>query len=402
MQTIYCKKCKKFSIYPPYLEIDHKDKSSSIPREDEINSSSKHFKCKECESTSENDLSIIDEEIAQIIVLLNTKGYETEFSCAGHLEDNGKFYSVPYITFKSLHTAPRTAPGSWRYDNISKTDINNEYDVLALTDINSRSIYTIRKYKITKELRDSYLDTLRKWALDLPQLYTNKFESLYAERHKLDKNIDSKVIASKLFNELSDKLGDLYIAVTSGRTFSDFEDRKSISAQYNLRLKVEYKGYLQYVYSTISVTASFNPSNELLKENHVRFDIVAHNCAEEDTDFYNDIKLSFFTTQWSDPENVVYDNNISANVYNVVNFLMHNRFNNYDEYIYVLEENKDIYFEVAVSLTATDFNKISPALYSIKPVIPKMQVPVNQLAVDLELYINSKIEEIIKKYLEKK
>lgn len=78
---------------------------------DENDARKSDFRCPKCKNASaEEYLMPIDEPIADIIQMMNQKGYITQFSCAGHRdpEDSNDSLSIPYIIFKpiSLEIAP--------------------------------------------------------------------------------------------------------------------------------------------------------------------------------------------------------------------------------------------------------------------------------------------------------
>lgn len=56
----------------------------------------------------------IDELIAPTIIILNQKGYMTEFCCSGHWY---KTSFKPYIKFVDKENTPKVLPAGWEYED---------------------------------------------------------------------------------------------------------------------------------------------------------------------------------------------------------------------------------------------------------------------------------------------
>lgn len=94
----------------------------------------------------------IDEEMLIPIAILNDKGYETRWSCSGHVFDEHS--REGYIAFSDQSTFPKTVPDGWYADE--------EYKAIRYQVPNKNAIF--RRKAIVK-----HIDNLIEWAVKLPQ-----------------------------------------------------------------------------------------------------------------------------------------------------------------------------------------------------------------------------------------
>lgn len=70
----------------------------------------------ELSSCKTDDCFEVDDAIAEIIVVLNRKGYRTAFCCSGH-PDAGHDPEVAYIQFEFGGITPETLPDGWYWES---------------------------------------------------------------------------------------------------------------------------------------------------------------------------------------------------------------------------------------------------------------------------------------------
>lgn len=152
-----------------------------------------------------NEAANIDDAIKDTISLLNSKGYHTRYSSAGHYhlrkkEDKepdgvykGKLYSDARVQFKgTYHFGP--APKYWFW---KKVDGDDYLDIVPIThnDKDGTPDEAFAKW------RDNYLGTLKRWAEDLPSAKEKKEDDPTPE----DKNIKEESVR---INDMLDKTFD--------------------------------------------------------------------------------------------------------------------------------------------------------------------------------------------------
>lgn len=99
-QSAICPICHETRYISFYIEINDNEKDLIICEEFEIPGSLtgidllKH--CQHC--GNDVDMILVENKMAKVISLLNSKGYETVCCCEGHME--GNYVSLPYISFK--------------------------------------------------------------------------------------------------------------------------------------------------------------------------------------------------------------------------------------------------------------------------------------------------------------
>ncbi len=344
--TMYCKNCNKFHVY----QVD--DDLSP----EEFEEQAQKLKCKDCKR---DNLFLIDSDIAEAIQLLNIKGYTTEHCCSGHLvkkSNRYQYYSQPYIVFKSLFTMPLTVPENWRqeYFDFQKTpyNIQSNMDICALLDVSSRAIVPSTKDPsavISKTQRDKLLENLNKWVRELPECYTNPNEkTLHYNLKQIDKNIDTLVIQSKIYNELSDVLNNMFESVnilnSNNRSESPcivkltskngtLVDQLIDAYEVNITADVGEKKPINFTSSII-----IKASKEF--DGAVSFELTVRNIINLIPD---ELTLNFTTKgNLEEPEYIIYDAAILTNAYLATEFIMYKRIKDYQKFEYCLQ-NKSRY-----------------------------------------------------------
>ena len=151
-------------------------------------SNSYYGACPKCGEYCE--FTVIDINMAQIINILNNKGYFTAFCCEGHIDPddyNGdEEFSCPYVYFyiwedtNILKDYP--LPDTWYIP-----DDNQECKVFVIYDIINNDINKFKEYATAKELLDMIkniwdkeqsVKDLYNWAVNLPE---NKNKDAYYE-----------------------------------------------------------------------------------------------------------------------------------------------------------------------------------------------------------------------------
>lgn len=87
--------------------------------------------CEECGGRFETDMIGIDPNIISVIETLNKLGYKTEFSCEGHVYEDGNV-SIPYVRFiNSTVIEKYGSPKGWKseIDEDGKASIYYDEDV---------------------------------------------------------------------------------------------------------------------------------------------------------------------------------------------------------------------------------------------------------------------------------
>lgn len=95
----------------------------------------------------------IDELIAPTIIILNQKGYMTEFCCSGHWYNKSTF--KPYIKFVDKENTPEMIPDGWDFEGNC---------VIRYTD-QTKFKSTIDQFSCVATLNQRILQ----WAIDLPK-----------------------------------------------------------------------------------------------------------------------------------------------------------------------------------------------------------------------------------------
>jgi len=336
--TLYCEKCKKFNVY---------EVKDDMTKED-IN----HIKCKFCDNKEQ---SLIDQDIASVITLLNIKGYETAFSCAGHVEkvskSGKKYYSLPYISFKSLFTMPTTVPARWTFESIplkcSAYNLHKNMDICALQDINSRSIIPAHSSNtyITELQWKHYIEELEKWVKDLPECYTDKEDkTLYYKLKSINKNIDAVIIQSKIYNELTDYIDQIYEDTVKQK---EYDGDIAIGDAYTVSIAADINDSRSSVESIITINAY------LKVESAIEIQLEVKNLVNLSSDV---LSLKFVTRgSEEDPDYIVYDTSILTNAYLATEFIMYNRMKDYNKFEYILEDKEYI---APVKITTIDISKV--------------------------------------------
>lgn len=108
--SLYCNNCHtlydmKGVILHNIIAIDIPLKSSDFSLYD--------IQCKNCG----NLMIVLDKEISEDIVLLNEKGYTTEFSCQGHSLEECSYIAFDDNTTKALLDKKIVPPDKWYYES---------------------------------------------------------------------------------------------------------------------------------------------------------------------------------------------------------------------------------------------------------------------------------------------
>lgn len=355
--TLYCKKCKKFNVY---------DVKDDMTKED-----IDHIKCKFCDNKEQ---SLIDQDIATVITLLNAKGYETVSSCAGHVEKLSKsgklYYSLPYISFKSLFTTPSTVPAKWTFENIplklkySTYNLFKNMNICALQDINSRSIvpaYSSDSY-ITELQWKKCIEELKKWAKDLPECYTDNKEDkiLYYKLKSINKNIDALIIQSKIYNELAEYINQIYDVV------KEKEYDVVVSDAYTVNIAADINDSRTTVQSIITINAYLKVESSVEIQLEIK-NLV--NLSSEDV-----LSLKFVTRDCEEyPDDyIVYDTSILTNAYLATEFIIYNRIKDYNKFEYILEDKEE--YVAPIKVATINISKIQNNATIPIAAIPKSSV----------------------------
>lgn len=124
-------------------------------------------KCPHCKEIDDRLCEEIDEEFAYEIALLNKKGYQTEFSCASHSEEDPLMYVVfSYASDFEGISAPEhfyfeTTDGGCIVLRNSEKESYAIAPMIPLTHENWEKIHKV------------HMDTFKKWVNDLPSLIDN-------------------------------------------------------------------------------------------------------------------------------------------------------------------------------------------------------------------------------------
>jgi hypothetical protein len=116
--------------------------------------------CKECGG----ELVEIDENFIEAIILLNEKGYYTDFCCSGH--PNAKDCHDAYISFESDVILPYL-PTEYlydkdRYSHIDFSELNIDHFAIRIEFEEQKNLV-----KLQKEILESAINVLD-WAISLP------------------------------------------------------------------------------------------------------------------------------------------------------------------------------------------------------------------------------------------
>lgn len=143
----------------------------------------------------------IDEDIKDVILALNRKGYITKYSCSGHPESyvkgdlnkdnvkNGKLYTTARITFAGLHHF-KNIPEHWRLsEKDGKTTIfAKEY---------SYGEHQGSGDEAFKKWKEMYMIELREWVGKLPKIGTDN-----GPKEEEPKDVKESVSFSSMFDEM--------------------------------------------------------------------------------------------------------------------------------------------------------------------------------------------------------
>lgn len=148
----------------------------------------KYFgKCTNC--NDDVDFIQIDANMAQIINILNTKGYYTAFSCEGHIESDDysgkKEFTNPYIYFYfwdyTENLIDNPLPESWHIDPLDKR--------CKIFNINDNILDSAPKYiddhdELINWLENNWdqkkrLEDIYNWAVNLPDIPESKKKKYY-------------------------------------------------------------------------------------------------------------------------------------------------------------------------------------------------------------------------------
>lgn len=105
----------------------------------------------------------VDDGIYEILKTLNSKGYETEYSCQGHVETD----DIGYVLFSVMSSYDISnvgfeAPKGWRWRK-------PEYDLrLGLYMEKETDVETGNCISLTKNVIENRLKTLKEWVNELP------------------------------------------------------------------------------------------------------------------------------------------------------------------------------------------------------------------------------------------
>lgn len=96
----------------------------------------------------------LDDEIAEVIGILNKKGYRTAFCCSGHSKSQHE-QEVAYIQFGFGEITPEKLPEGWKY--IEDGHMEYTYTSFSVKEL---------EHEIATVMAQLYI-----WACDLPELY---------------------------------------------------------------------------------------------------------------------------------------------------------------------------------------------------------------------------------------
>lgn len=113
---------------------------------------------------TQSEFVLIDDQLVVPILILNKKGYKTEYCCSGHIEENAVFSYIrfvePIFKYKGI-----IEPNGINLRNLNIIQIDEDLRTIRVSNkINKENLSLIDINKYINE----FCDIILKWAMELP------------------------------------------------------------------------------------------------------------------------------------------------------------------------------------------------------------------------------------------